>query len=446
MIPALRDEGAARAALRGLRAVDESDPLGALARAVWSVLIEPGDSEAGALIAARGPLEALRTAVGDDSDELRRARARWMPRLRPDAIDEALDAARRCGARLLRPGDAAWPRGLDDLGPHAPVALWCRGRVDASRRSAVALVGARASTAYGEGVASDLAAELAAAGVTIVSGAAYGIDGAAHRAALSAGGNTVAFLAGGVDRAYPRGHEVMLARIVDAGAVYSEVACGTAPTKWRFLARNRMIAAMADAVVVVEAGWRSGSLNTAAHAASLGRALGAVPGPITSAASAGCHRVLREFGGACVTSSQDVLEMFEVAPVGEGPMVGGTGSPQDSGARGAPSDVAPPGGRATGRTGASPTRAPTAAADSATGREPRAAVHRAGERTDDTPRVLDALSSRVARGVDEVARRSGMAVDEAAVLLGFAELEGRVERDDGGGWRTPRNAGRGRGR
>lgn len=310
----------------------------------------------------------------------------------------------------------------------------------------MALVGARASTAYGEGVASDLAAELAAAGVTIVSGAAYGIDGAAHRAALSAGGNTVAFLAGGVDRAYPRGHEVMLARIVDAGAVYSEVACGTAPTKWRFLARNRMIAAMADAVVVVEAGWRSGSLNTAAHAASLGRALGAVPGPITSAASAGCHRVLREFGGACVTSSQDVLEMFEVAPVGEGPMVGGTGSPQDSGARGAPSDVAPPGGRATGRTGASPTRAPTAVADSATGREPRAADHRAGERTDDTTRVLDALSSRVARDVDEVARRSGMAVDEAAVLLAFAELEGRVERDDGGGWRTPRNAARGRGR
>nr|WP_270352737.1 DNA-processing protein DprA [Microbacterium testaceum] len=442
MIPSLRDEATARAALRGLRPVDESDPFGALARAVWSVLIEPGDSEAGALIAARGPLDALRAAVDPDVDELRGARARWMPRLRPGAIDEALDAARRYGARLLVPGDGAWPRGFDDLGAHAPVALWSRGHADASARDVVALVGARASTAYGEGVAADLAAELAGAGATIVSGAAYGIDGAAHRAALGAGGRTVAFLAGGVDRAYPRGHEVMLARIVDSGAVYSEVPCGTAPTKWRFLARNRMIAAMADAVVVVEAGWRSGSLNTAAHAASLGRALGAVPGPITSAASAGCHRVLREFGGTCVTSSRDVLEMLGVTQLSENAVAGGAGASSERGRGGAGS----PGGGAAGGAASSRGSAPGPVPDAEAGREVPPADPRRGDRTDDTTRVLDALSTRVARGVDEVARRSGMAVDEAAVLLGFAALEGRVERDDDGGWRAPRSSARGRGR
>ncbi|MDQ1136897.1 DNA processing protein [Microbacterium sp. SORGH_AS 1204] len=370
----------AAVALRGLRGPDGAAAEEAYARAVWSVLVEPGDGVAGALVATHGAVDALRHALSSGDAELRSARSRWMPRLQPAAIEAALDAARRCEAALVVPGDSEWPTRLDDLGVHAPIALWRRGTTVPARGPAVALVGARASTAYGETVAADLAAELGGAGVAIVSGAAYGIDGACHRAALSVGASTVAFLAGGVDRPYPRGHENLLAQIAATGAVWSETPCGAAPTKWRFLSRNRLIAAMADAVVVVEAGWRSGSLNTAAHAATLGRALGAVPGPVTSAASAGCHRVLREFDGVCVTSSNDVLEML------------GAG------------DMPPPAGEQA--------------------------------HTDTTTRLLDALSPRSARSTADVARRSGLAPDEAAILLGFAELEGRVTRDDAGEWRT----------
>lgn len=358
----------------------------AVARAVWSVLVEPGDGVAGALIAAHGAVEALRRAVAGGDDELETARRRWMPRLRADTADLALGAARRAGARLIVPGDAAWPARLDDLGAHAPVALWTRGDLNrVSDAPAVAMVGARAATAYGEGVAADLAADLAADGLVVVSGAAYGIDGAAHRAALSAGGTTVALLAGGVDRAYPRGHEGLLSRIAASGVVCSEVPCGAAPTKWRFLSRNRLIAALADAVVVVEAGWRSGSLNTAAHAAQLGRALGAVPGPVTSAASAGCHRILREYSGVCVTSAADVREMIGLSAQG------------------------------------SPPSAPGGGMDAT--------------RTDDTTRVLDALSRRISRTVDEVAARCGVDAARTRSLLGLAELRGDVGRDPDGSWR-----------
>ncbi|MEV7758510.1 DNA-processing protein DprA [Microbacterium sp. NPDC089180] len=389
MIPIELSEASARRALDGLReGVDLGDepldPAEVYARAVWSVLVEPGDSEAGVLIAAVGAAAALRVVMDGRGDALDRARARWMPRLQGSAVDGALDAARRCGARLVVPGDEAWPARFGDLEAHAPVALWRRGRGTPSDAPTVALVGARAATAYGEGVAADLAAELAAAGAVVISGAAYGIDGACHRGALSMGGTTVAFLAGGVDRPYPRGHEGLLERIAATGAVWSETPCGAAPTKWRFLGRNRLIAAMAHAVVVIEAGWRSGSLNTAGHAAMLGRRLGAVPGPITSAASAGCHRVLREFDGVCVTSAADVLEMLGA----DGPPAGDSGRAADAG------------------------------------------------RTDDTTRLFDALSPRSARSVDDVARRSGLARDDAAVLLGFAELEGRAVRGDDGAWRS----------
>jgi len=361
---------------------DDGRALDAWARALWSVLLEPGDGAAGELIRAYGPVEALRVAAVSDSAAVVEARARWEPRWRPGAAESALDGARRAGARLVIPGDPAWPDRLDDLGPHAPVALWVRGSVDDARVvPAVAIVGARAATAYGEGVAADLSAELAAEGVVVVSGAAYGIDGTAHRAALGAGGRTVAVLAGGVDRAYPRGHESLLDRIAVSGAVWSETPCGSAPTKWRFLARNRLIAGLADAVVVVEAGWRSGSLNTAAHAATLGRSLGAVPGPITSAASAGCHRILREYGATCVTSAGDVREMLGL----------------DAG--GADVD---------------------------------------GPRTDETTRVIDALSDRVAYSTEQVARRCGLAVDDVRAVLGLGELDGRVRRSDGAWLRVRR--------
>ncbi len=366
----------------GLGLSENADALEAYARVCWSVLAEPGDGPAGDLVSRFGAVEALRIAVADADDEWSAGRARWRPRAESATVNSALAAARRSGATLLVPSDARWPTRLDDLGVHAPHVLWVRG--DPGNLSAgptVAIVGARAATPYGESVAADLAAGLAAAGVTVVSGAAYGIDGSAHRAALAVDGSTVAFLAGGVDRPYPRGHEGLLSRIASSGAVLSETPCGAAPTKWRFLSRNRLIAAVADAVVVVEAGHRSGSLNTAAHAAQLGRALGAVPGPVTSAASAGSHRVLREFDGVCVTSAADVREMLGADTV--------------------------PGQRSHDRTG-------------------------------DMTRMMDALSTRVGRDAGDIARRAGFSDAGAQALLGLAELEGRVARGEDGRWRARR--------
>ena len=356
------------------------------ARAVWTCLTEPGDAVAGAAIDALGAADALDLALEgagrQGSDERWNAGLdRWMPRV--STVDDALDRARRCGSRLLTPLEEAWPVGLSDLGAHAPHAVWVRGEVDAMAGApGVALVGARAATAYGEHVATEFSAGLTTSGVAIVSGGAYGIDGMAHRAALAAGGTTIAVLAGGVDRLYPAGHADMLRRVAGSGgAVIAEAPCGTTPTKWRFLQRNRLIAALSAATVVVEAGWRSGSLNTAGHAASLGRPLGAVPGPVTSAASAGCHRLLREYDARCVTSVDEIRELLgETAEV----------------------------------------RLPE------------------GTRTDHTSRLADALSTRSPRPLTDVARRAGFSVDDAQTLLGFAELEGTARRTAAGWLSTGR--------
>ena len=353
------------------------------ARVIWSALAEPGDRVAGTLVAQLGPNGALQRASrqqAGESAELIAGRKRWQPRWQPRLAQETLRAAAVAGLQLLTPASTHWPAGVNDLGPHAPLCLWVRG--DPARLpiggSGVAIVGARAATSYGEHVAGELASDLAATGVIVVSGAAYGIDGAAHRAAIGSSGNTVAFLAGGADRAYPRGHTTLIDRIAECGAVVSEVPCGSAPTKWRFLMRNRLIAAMSTATVVVEAGWRSGSLNTAGHAASLARGLGAVPGPVTSSTSAGCHRLIREYGAACITRADDVRELLGIS----------CGAP-------------------------------------APGAEPR---------TDDRSRVVDALSTRVWRSSSDIAQRAGMSIGESEAQLGLAMLEGDVERG-ATGWR-----------
>ncbi len=354
-----------------------------LAHIAWSVLSEPGDSVAGALRAVVGAREGLELALshegvpGIPSAVLLEARARWLPRAEPATLRGPVRTAVRRALRLVLPGDSEWPSRLDDLGPHAPAALWVRGdpRALTEGFSAVSLVGARAATGYGEHVTRELAAELAATGTLIVSGGAYGIDGAAHRAALSGGGLTIAILAGGVDRAYPSGHTRLFDDIAARAAVVSELPCGAAPTKWRFLARNRLIAALGAATVVVEAGSRSGSLNTAGHAADLGRPLGAVPGPVTSAASAGCHRLLREYDARCVTSADEVRELLGV-PIYE---------------------PSPP---------------------------PR--------RDHDRTRLCDALSSRSVRTSVDLARRSGLSVERVESLLGMLALEGHVQRYEGG--------------
>jgi DNA processing protein len=316
----------------------------------WTTVAEPGDGAAGGVVAALGPIDALRAIAERWSAERVRSRcasgdhgevadavaaawssgaSRWRSRLDGANVASAFDLAATTGVRLVVPGDAHWPGRLGDLGVHAPIALWMRSGVEdqgAAFDRSIALVGARAATGYGEHVTLEAASGLVDRGFAIVSGAAYGIDGMAHRAALAGRGRTMAFLAGGLDRPYPSGHASLIERIATSGAVYSEVPCGAAPTKWRFLQRNRLIAASAGATVVLEAGRRSGSLNTAGHAAALGRPLGAVPGPVTSAASAGCHRLLREYDATCVTTAAEMAELLEPAAGSDGEALGATGS------------------------------------------------------------------------------------------------------------------------
>jgi DNA processing protein len=284
------------------------------ARVVWSRIAEPGDAEAGRLVAERGAGPALRALVEGRVDV-----PRW--RVRLPGADPARDVAVavKLGGTVAVPGDAAWPSALDDLGPRRPFCLWLRGTVSPGRvEPAVAIVGARAGTPYGESVAAELAAGCCDAGLAVVSGGAYGIDGAAHRGALAAGGVTVAVLAGGVDRLYPRGNERLLREITDRGLVVSEAPPGSAPTRWRFLERNRLIAALADVTVVVEAAWRSGALRTANEAVDLGRSVAAVPGPVTSPTSAGCHRLLR-LGATCVTDAAEVVDLGAAMGAGLAP-------------------------------------------------------------------------------------------------------------------------------
>lgn len=283
----------------------------AIARVILSSVLEPGDSEAGKLVNTIGAAETVRVIFDADDDRASaQLRDRARPRFSIGGIEQALRAASRFGVTLVTPEHPHWPTRVDDLGDNAPHALWVRGNTEIlTDVKTTAIVGARAATGYGEHITMEIAAGLVDRGHTIASGAAYGIDGMAHRAALAAGGRTVAYLAGGVDRFYPSGHDALLTRIVEAGAVVSELPCGAPPTKWRFLQRNRIIAANSGAVLVTEAGFRSGSLNTASHAVALGRPVGAVPGPVTSAASSGTHRLIRDHGATLVTNTDEAAEL-----------------------------------------------------------------------------------------------------------------------------------------
>ena len=251
-------------------------------------------------------------ATDAEHHELLAGIERWQPRVPSHAdVTRALAAmeAKAIWSLDIFESQSSYPANLRDLGDHAPLVLFGIGDssvLDAEHK--VAMVGSRAATGYGEHVAMSIASELADRGEVIVSGGAYGIDGMAHRAAIAAGGQTIAFLAGGVDRFSPMGHESLLQTITQHGAVVSELPPGSAPTKWRFLQRNRLIAALSHGTVVVEAGVRSGSLNTASHSLALGRPTMAVPGPVTSPASAGTARLIREYGATLVTSATDIAE------------------------------------------------------------------------------------------------------------------------------------------
>ena len=292
--------------------------------AYLSRVVEPPCAELGALVDRVGPVEAAeRVRRGQVDDILAR---HTEARREIDRAADDLGVLAHRGGRLITPDDDEWPiLALTAFGGDAvaakpqgrpPLVLWAVGpaRLDETAQRAAAVVGTRAATSYGEHVAGDLAAGLAEQDVAVVSGGAYGIDGAAHRAALAVEGVTVAVLAGGLDIPYPAGHSGLLHRIGSNGLLVTEYPPGVRPARHRFLTRNRLVAAFAGAAVVVEAGLRSGAANTAAWARALGRVVGAVPGPVTSSASTGCHALLRA-GAEVVTRAEDVVEL--VGHVGE---------------------------------------------------------------------------------------------------------------------------------
>ena len=300
------------------------------ARAWLTRAVEPGTVDFWRYVDDLGPVDAvrrLRAGIAPD-----RIRSIVGARAGQDESLADLARAERIGARLVTPEDDEWPalplhaltvavageshdpRLQSDrtLAPVPPVGLWVRGpaRLDELADRSVAIVGSRASTAYGEHVAGELGHQLGERGWTVVSGGAFGIDAAAHRGALAAEAPTMAVLACGVDRPYPAAHGALFNRIAETGLLVSEWPPGCAPLRHRFLVRNRLIAALTRGTVVVEAAARSGAQATARRARMLGRELLVVPGPVTSAMSVGCHELLREReeGATLVTSAAQVIE------------------------------------------------------------------------------------------------------------------------------------------
>lgn len=291
-----------------------------LARMCLASVVEPGRPGVARLLAEFGAEVAWQAMVSGAESSPLAQRAR---RVDPKAVREATAAL---GLRFVIPSDPEWPARLDDLDgcepvndlSGVPVGLWVGGRGELAQlcHTSVSMVGSRASTAYGDTVAADLAAELSEGGRTVISGGAYGIDAAAHRGCLSGRTPSVAVLAGGLDEAYPSGHRPLFERIADKGALVSELAPGEHPTRVRFLARNRVIAALSAGTVLVEAAARSGARNTVTWANALARVVMAVPGPVTSATSVTPHRLIREAEAVLVTSAADIVELLD--PMGRG--------------------------------------------------------------------------------------------------------------------------------
>jgi DNA processing protein len=401
----------------------------ALARAGLTYLAEPGDPALGALLGICTPEEIMAAIKADmlpgtgpgcgDSPAsraaLERALGRWRIRLPTLPSDAQIAGACRGGIRLVGPEHPDWPAELDQLGPGRPYALWLRGSANLRRLSqrSVSVVGSRAATGYGCHVAGEIAADLAERGWAVVSGGAYGIDAAAHRGALATRGITIAILACGVDFPYPAGHADLFADIADQGLVISEWPPGRHPARVRFLIRNRVIAALSCGTVIVEAGERSGALNTARHAAELGRPLMAVPGPVTSAQSAGCHLIIREWGASCVTRATDIADLLSPLSATD---------PQES------AGAAPGRGRGPATP---PGPGPTSPAwDPALPYDDLDA---------DTARVLDAFPARGGAGTSTIAVDAGVDLDTVLRCLGVLAGYGFIERGDDG-WRLRRRS------
>lgn len=293
------------------------------ARVILSMIAEPANVTVGRLLRQEGGIETLRAL--ETTDPISGARPEEAAILhnrvqevisRPD-FDDALRDALDGSYQPLIPGDPHWPAPVDDLGDRAPYVLWTRGATSflaGSSHDRLTITGARASTSYGNQAASELAQGASLAELIVVSGGAYGIDGAAHRAALSVGGSTIAVMAGGPDHLYPRGHADMLEQIADTGLLVSELPPRSTPTRQRFAARGRLLAALSSSTVIVEAGARSGALDVAREARALGRGVGAVPGPATSATSTGTHMLIREGTATLITGPHDLLTPMNTPP------------------------------------------------------------------------------------------------------------------------------------
>lgn len=265
---------------------------------VWNALVEPGDRVASQLIHHLGPIGALQAFAErrDLGPEYRQAYERWIPRYSANLAEMKISLAKKHDLKLLLPNDELWPASLNDLGAHAPLLIWYRGNCELFRTvdKSVGVVGSRNASNYGQRVTSDLVSMVVAEKAAVVSGGALGIDTVAHRVALGCQGSTVAIMAGSLDLPYPAANFDLFNEIAHSGLLISEMSPGSNPTRWRFLQRNRLIAAVSKCIVVTEAGLRSGSINTVNHAGELGRPVFAIPGPITSPSSAGCNRLIIE--------------------------------------------------------------------------------------------------------------------------------------------------------
>ncbi|GAA4925369.1 DNA-processing protein DprA [Nesterenkonia rhizosphaerae] len=441
-------------------------------RAELSRLIEPGDLLGAVMVQELGPEHAHRlvtagtnasateqqrvgeaaeaAGLGPRQRQLHTALQRWRVRLGQLHGDKDLRSLDSLGGGLLIPEDCAWPETLRDLRTTAPIGLWFRAshsaqhgpgpyevaaaRIPARGRS-IALVGSREMTDYGARAAAEISEELAAHQVCVVSGGAYGIDAAAHRGALrpiqralsehpaesEAGTDTVpgpaatiAVMAGGLDSLYPAGNEQLLKNVAAYGLLLSELPPGSSPQRHRFLHRNRLIAALSEATVVLEARSRSGALSTANHALALDRPVGVLPGSIYSASSAGCHQLLQHSPAQLITDTADVLQL----------VVGRSAPEQDTAA----AEVTVP----IGELAAHDRRGQQNAVREGTGRQDtvREGAARLDGLSEVDKRLYDALPVRKLTTVSRLAAVAGLPVPH--VLAGLSRLQrlGLARRDN----------------
>lgn len=404
----------------------------ATARAGLTHIIEPNDQTGAALVQIAGAVEAYRLIrehrgaapaseqqqVAELLDAHGASRAtlrldagleRWRPRAALADPESDLKLMANLGGGIILPTDPEWPAGFEALELASPLALWFRGTAERSilhePANLVAIVGSRDATEYGRTITAELVHDLRARGITIVSGGAYGIDAQAHQAALAEEPTpaapegrtqpvpTIAVMAGGLNRYYPVGNDELLKSVQRHGLLIAEVAPGATPSRWRFLQRNRLIAAICAATIVTEARWRSGALSTAHHAAEMGREVGAVPGSVFSANSAGCHRLIREGAATLITDGAEAIELF------------GLGSQSPTPDAGQP--------------------------DPGSGKDPAEGRDYDGLTIPDLL-LLDALPVRTARTVDQLAIVAGLGI--GSILGGLSRLasQGLAERTPNG--------------